>query len=319
VQQLAWLYFGMCDPVKISSPILSAAMSGYCPPDVVADLAIDRVGRGVYEIRQRPLGLVQTGYYKPPDYRMKTEEGGIVRYSYCTPEFIIGTAMLEARPFVDWAMISSQNRWHGAIFLGHKNARIVPQCEAEDDRVTFNQQWSVQHKGTLICQKLKTSTKCKTMRVWIAQAGLGAPVETDGWVFVEAKGAYAAVRPVLGGFVWQKQDKPEGSWMVLNAEWSPVILEVARKVDYKNLEAFQKTITSQPMIFQDDLLHYEGIYGDTFTLDATQQRVPEINGVAVDFVSGKALDSPFLQADWNGNVVTIQKCAQKKVLVFDEK
>ncbi|MDP6036999.1 MAG: hypothetical protein QGG64_00455, partial [Candidatus Latescibacteria bacterium] len=317
VQQLAWLYFGMGDPVKISSPILSTAMSAYRPPEVVVDLALDVIGRGEYEIHQRPLGLVKASYYGPPDYRMRTDYGGIYRYSYCTPEFIIGTAMLEARPMEEWAMISSQNRWHGVIFSGHQNARIVPQCKADDDRVSFNQQWSVQKKGTLICQKLQTSTKCGSMRVWFSEAGLSEPDLVEGWVFVESEGAYAAVRPIRGGFEWQMEKRPKGQWLVLDDDLSPVIVEVARKTTYADLKAFRTAVLNCSIDVAKDVLRYESIYGDAFTFYMDQQQSPEINGQVVDYSPPKAFDSPFLQADWNGGVVTIQKDHRKLALDFN--
>lgn len=48
--------------------------------------------------------------------------------------------------------ISSQNRRHGVIFRGHAQARIPPICEAEG--ATFNEQWSIQRRGTLLAQRL---------------------------------------------------------------------------------------------------------------------------------------------------------------------
>ncbi|MBT5832150.1 MAG: hypothetical protein HOH77_18330 [Candidatus Latescibacteria bacterium] len=317
VQLLAYLYFGLCDPVKIFSPILSAAFSDYHPPAIVTNLALDVSGRGTYEIHQRPLGLVKTGFYGPPDYRMRTDYGGIHRYTYCTPQFIIGTPLLEARPMNEWAMISSQNRWHGIIFKGHRNARIVPQCQADDDRVTFNQQWSAQQKGTLICQKLKTSTKSHAMRVWFSDAGLSTPKEIDGWTFVESNGAYAAVHPVLGNITWQPENKPKGQWMVLENEWSPIILEVAQKEDYSNFETYQQTILTRPINISNNILTYTSAYNHTFTFYIDQTQSPKIDKQTIDYAPPQAFDSPFLQSDWNSGIVTIQKDKQTQTLNFN--
>lgn len=317
IQLLAFLYFGLCDPFKLTSPIISAALSDYQPPDVVADLALDPSGRGIYEIHQRPLGLVKTGFYGPPDYRMRTDYGGIHRYTYCTPEFIIGTPLLEARPMNEWAMISSQNRWHGIIFKGHRNARIVPQCQSDGDRVTFNQQWSAQHKGTLICQKLKTSTKSLTMRVWFSEAGLSTPQTINNWTFTESNGAYAAVCPVLGNTTWQPEKSPSGQWMVLENEWSPVILEVALKSEYTDFDTFQQTILNNPIDLSNNTLNYTSTYGNTFTFDITQNHPPQIDHHPIDYAPPQAFDSPFLQADWNSGHVTIQKDTRVHHLDFN--
>ncbi len=103
-------------------------------------------------------------------------------------------------------MISSQNRWHGVLFAGHPNARLYPQCRADQETKTYNQQWSVQRKGTPIAQRLvgkRYSRGPAEMRVWFSRSGLENRRETRGWVFVEAAGAYAAVRPVMGDYRWK--------------------------------------------------------------------------------------------------------------------
>ena len=98
-------------------------------------------------------------------------------------------------------MISSQGRWQGAIFKGDGDPRIVPVPRPENNRVAFNQFWSVQSKGSLITQKLKTHKDAAEMMVWMSVNGLSKPiVEEDGLVFVEAPGAYASVRVSIGDF-----------------------------------------------------------------------------------------------------------------------
>ena len=117
---------------------------------------------------------------------MRTDGGGILRYSYCDPAFIMGTPMTAARPLEDWAAISSQNRWQGVIFAGEHDARIVPIVRPKDNRRALNAQWSVQSKGSLITQKLKHHKGGAEMIVWMSNDGLSVPVEEDGIVFVEA-------------------------------------------------------------------------------------------------------------------------------------
>ena len=288
--------------------------SAYRMPLVVMDLALDPAGRGVYEVRQRRLGLVQPGYYRPPDYRLLPEQGGIVRYSYCTPEFVMGTAMLEARPLEDWAMISSQNRWHGVVFAGHEDARIYPQCDAKGGR-TYNQQWSVQHKATLIAQKLRGSTGAKDMRVWFAGNGLGNRQEKGGWVFCEAQAAYAAVLAVDGGYEWGPgDDKSSGTWLRCKNPWSPVIIEVARKADVAEYAAFQQRVLGCPVLSAEGCLTYTGPGGDTFTFHSDQSRPPAINGKPVDYSPDMTFDSPFVRSRWRSGRVTIRKGRRELVI-----
>ena len=57
-------------------------------------------------------------------------------------------------------MISSQNRWSGAILKGGIDSRVFFQCAAETTSTSsdrnYNQFWSVQKKGGIIIQKLNS-------------------------------------------------------------------------------------------------------------------------------------------------------------------
>jgi len=316
--EYGYLFFGVGEKPRFQSTLLSALMTSYRPPLVVVDIVCDRKGRGVYEVNQRPLGLAENGYYEPPIYHMQTDYGGILRYSYCTPDFVIGTCMCEARPREDWTLISSQNRSHGVIFAGHENAAILPQCEKTGSNRSYNSQWSVQQKGTLICQKLETNQRAGRSVVWFSKAGLSQPLEENNWVFAESEGAYAAVQVVNGGYTWEAEDgRTKGKWLVCENEYTPVILEVDQKSNYKSFEEFRAKVIDNTLTFENNILEYRGIYNDMFIFFADYSKVPEINKSPVSYAPVTAYDSPFLQADWNVGVVTIQKGSRQLVLDFN--
>ncbi|MCP4843433.1 MAG: hypothetical protein GY887_17035, partial [Halieaceae bacterium] len=91
---LAWFYFGIGHQPAVYGHDVNAALSDYRPPAVVADIALDVSGRGRYEVQQRPQGLgkqgrpLKTAVTTAPT-RTRTDGGGILRYSYCDPAFII--------------------------------------------------------------------------------------------------------------------------------------------------------------------------------------------------------------------------------------
>jgi hypothetical protein len=313
-----WLYFGMGKQHKVNGHDVDALLSTYRPPAVVADIALDVVGRGRYEVRQRPQGL-GSGFHP---YQLNTQEGGILRYSYCDPTFIIGTPMTEARPLKDWTNISSQNRWQGAIFSGEHHGRIVLIPRPKDNRVAMNAFWSVQRKGSLITQKLKHHKGAAEMIVCMSKRGLSAPVEESGVVFVEAEGAYAAIRVVKGGFKWMKGEFesrriPDNATMILNDEYAPVILEVMAKSEVKNFDTFKAKVVSTKPIMKGSMLKYKTIYGDLLCLDTSCKTTPSINRKPVNYSPKKAFESPFLNADYNSGIVTISKGKRKKVLDFN--
>ena len=313
-----WLYFGMGKQHKVNGHDVNAPLSSYRPPAVVADIALDVLGRGRYEVRQRPQGL-GSGFHP---YQLNTQEGGILRYSYCDPTFIIGTPMTEARPLKDWTNISSQNRWQGVIFSGEQHGRIILIPRPKDNRVAMNQFWSVQRKGSLMTQKLKSHKGAAEMIVSMSKKGLSVPVEESGVVFVDSEGAYAAVRVVKGGFKWMKGEFesrriPDHKTMILNDEYAPVILEVMAKSDVKNFDAFKAKVVSTNPIMKGSMLKYKTIYGDLLCLDTSYKTTPSINGKPVNYAPKKAFESPFLNADYNSGIVTISKGKRKKVLDFN--
>ena len=319
---LAWYYLGINNPEKLQRNMLTVVTSAYRMPQVVIDLAVDPEGRGCYEISQRAQGLVEAGFFGPPDYRLCADGGGIVRYSYCTPEFIMGTVLLAPVEFEDWAMISSQNRWQGVIFSGDPDARIYPQVKenGSPDKaiVTYNACWSVQSKGSLITQKLPGKTingKGNTMCVWISDAGrTGNLPERDGWVFAEYDGAYAAIKCVSGSYHWKKSSEPvAGHWMVCAKKFTPVIIEVARTADFANFSEFQTRVLSLPITFDDKLVEYTGLDGFQLTLAPYPGRM-KVNGKEVDLAPPNVFFSPFIQSKYNSGIVNIRRGSHSLML-----
>ena len=353
---LAWFYFGIGKPVPAASPLMPMLTSRYRPPLVVIDLALDVAGRGRYEVRQRPLGLAVEGHSGGGDARLRPDDGGTQRYSWCSPDFILGCLMYRNRPRNDWVAINAQNRWHGAIFAGDVDARIVPQVRAADERTAYNSDWAVQSKGTLICQKAEYTNGLE-MRVWFARSLLPELLRENGWVFVKAPRAYAAVRVVSGDADWDvrlptigagpgdgnaprkadaknvvvqtspgsgvpmvamkgKVGSPQGAWLLCTDDRTPVIMETASAGDFTSYEAFRKAVAALPVSFRDNVLTWTGLSGERFTFHANYSQDPTINGKPVEYSPPKAYDSPFIQGDWDGGVVTIAKDGRRLVLDF---
>ena len=332
---MAWIYFGIGEQPALNGHDINPYLSSYRPPAVIADLALDHEGRGQYEVYQRVQGLGEQGHTFPKmdahdkqPSKLNTDGGGILRYTFCDPAFIMGTPMHQPRPVSDWVGISSQNRWHGVIFPGDDGARIVPIARPKDSWRAKNAQWSVQSKGTLIAQKLKSNKGAAEMIVWLSKEGLSEPVEKDGVIFVESDGAYAAVRVANGGYQWGDptftsntatgQRKVRiGRVVVPDDEYAPVIVEVMAKRDAKSFASFKaKVLASMPKI-ADGVLHYTSVYGDTLTLDMNQKKAQTINGETVDLKPRRVYDSPFVQADYDRGIVKIQKGDRRIILDFN--
>lgn len=340
---LAWFHFGLGRENSQHPSHMCAATTFWRPSPVVVDLAMDVAGRGVYESWSRRPGLAQPpkaggpppNYASDPGhpfheprgvYRLRPEGGGLLRYTYGTPDFVMGTSMVEARPKEDWTAISSQNRWEGVIFAGHPTARIFAQPLKPARGSVYNANWSVQKRGALIVQRLKTSN-ARGQRIWFD--GSLRRAERDGWVFAEAPQAFAAVHAVSGSTAWEadaaeqhhenKGPPGAGLWLKCADEFSPVIIEVARKSDFPGFGEFQRATLANPLRWEKGRLDYTSRWNKaTLTLFADYSRPPLLDGQPLDYAPRRVFGSPFIQSDFGSAVVTIQKGAQKLTLDFNK-
>lgn len=321
----AWFHFGLGRIGSLHPGYISAATTFYRPAPVVAAIALDTPGRGEYEYTSRRPGLLAgaASQRERPEtsaglnvpgfeyYILDPAGGGLRRYSWCTPDFILGTSMVPNLERKDWSAISSQNGWEGVIFAGHPTARIFVQSPPPEKGSLYNANWSVARRGVLIVQRLKNSN-AKGQRVWFDKSL--APVEKDGWVFVEAPRAMAAVRVVTGGADWST----DGRWLTCDDEFSPVILEVVRKNDFSNLEAFQSAILANPLTIEKNRLDYQSTFHDTrLTLFTDYSQPPRVDDEPVNYEPQKVYDCPYIQSDFGSGVITLQKDGEKLVLDFN--
>lgn len=314
----AWYVLGSEDhPQPKRPPAATYLTSTWQIPDVVLDIAFDVSGRGAYEVIQRKPGLRPEGVDSTYKIHLAPDAPALVRYTYATPDFIMGSLFCDALPSEAWNAISSQNRWHGAIFSGDRNARIYPFCETAHS--SYNAHWAAQKGGTLIAQKLKTNRHAKQHRVWFSREGLSEPIQEGAWYFAEADSAYAAVRVVSGEAAFEDEATDQRARILTCADdLSPVILEVARKADFPDFKTFRDTVKTLPFQFDGTVLTCTGLGNDRFTFFADQSERPQINGTPIDLGPEKVYDSPFIQSDWDSGVVTIQFGEKKQILDFNE-
>jgi hypothetical protein len=332
-----WYLFGMGEPsLNMNSDDFGAATTFYRPAPIIYEW-LSASQRGTYAYVSRRPGIGTTKYEgkakatKPADAYdanvLMPEGGNLLRYTFCTPDYVIGTSMVPALPLDAWTNISSQNRWEGVIFAGNRTARIFVQPEAADGKHYYNASWSVQNKGVMIVQRLRTAQKAKGQRIWF-DASLNRE-ERDGWIFADAPQAYAAVRIVNGDNRWEsdssrqrpgkKVDHEMGQWLKCVDDFSPIIIEVARKSDFPDFREFQESILANPLRWQNQTLDYRSNFHQTaLTFYADYSKPPLVDGVPVNYAPKKAYDSPYIQGDFGSGVVTLWNGEQKQVLDFND-
>jgi hypothetical protein len=117
----------------------------------------------------------------------------------------------------------------------------------------------------------------------------------------------------------RKTGRPDdGEWLKCVDEFSPVIIEVARKSDCKDFAAFQDAVLANALKWESGRLDYTShLNRTTLTLFADYSRPPLVDGAPVNYAPHKVYESPFIQSDFGNGVVTIRKGSQKLVLDFN--
>lgn len=326
--QAAWFHFGKGAEAGVHPGSMCAATTFWRPAPVVVELALDTESRGDYFYASRRPGLKEPGgianFVKDASHplhkarginRLHPQGGSLLRTSWCTPDFVMGMSQVAPLPRDAWTPICGQNRWNGVIFAGHRTARIFTQPLMPKKGSVYNAEWGVQEKGVMILQRLKTSN-ARGQMIWFDSALKRQ--EKDGWIFVEAPQAYAAVRVVKGGGQWrtdsiaQRRDGKGadslGVWFALNDEYAPIIIEAARKKDCTGFTAFQKRIRANPVTWKGAVVEYRsGFYNTSLALPADAGVPPKVNGKPVLFEPEEVYKSPYLSGGFGAGQVRIKK------------
>jgi hypothetical protein len=329
--KMIWFYTGKTPYKGITRHGLTMLTSSYRIPIVILDLIIDTNGKGEYEKIDMKMGQALNGAYNnSPEFLIDTSKR-FIKYSYNTPKFIMGSFINPIIPQSQWIMISSQNKWAGVTFNGTSDSRLFFQCTAENSGTSYdrnyNQYWSIQKKGAIVIQKLNGTGSESTryskyaleMKVWIAEPGRVSQTVANDWLFVEYKEAYVAIKVLNGGYTLLPDANTsfQGNWLVLNQEYSPIIMEVVDKAKYTSFSDFQTKIVQNDLSFINNVVQYKSTYGDVLKFFAATTDLPFINGQQVNFNLNKAFNSPYLQSEWNSGIHLIKKGDRQLVLDFN--
>ena len=254
--------------------------------------------------------------------------GNLLRYTYHTPQFIMGMSMVPAIDGSRWAGISSQNRRNYITFAnGDKVATIHTQRFSPSRGSVYNAEWGVQNKGVMILQVLADKyTKSVRGQLVFFDKSLN-PVEKNGWVFVEAPEAYCAVKVMNGETVLRAAtiaDFREGKgqfgsmYLELKDKFSPIVFEVSAKDKYGSFGEFQKDIMSNKLAMKGNALTYASkAYKNELRLYTDYSKLPEVNGATVELTPEFVYKSPHLNADFGKGVIKISNGDKSKELDFE--
>ena len=301
---LGQILFGPTAPVAGNNHALVLATSGYNPPPVVLSLANGHAVLGSFaDVTRRP-GNGPRSFDQNDDWQVDPS-ASIVNYSYCTPDYIMGTA--ELKPGDTHIAPSSQNRWQGIMFNSSPGDRVYPQAAPSNVSPTNDAFHSVQSKNVLITEK-RDYKKLPTLVYF--PITLDNVVEHNGWLFVQEGASYLAVRPAIGTYHWLTAARNHASqrderFIELSKATSPIIFEAARSASYSSFGAFQSRIVAKSFKMAGAVLNYTAVNGTKFTFFTDVTRGPKVDGKLVNYAPTNVFNSPFMQSVWGSGKITI--------------
>ena len=310
------LYFGFGEP-SCHMASVAALTSAYRVPDVVLDIALDRVGRAVYTTLSRRPGDPGEGDASVEGVYNAAPKGRILRAGYHTPDYVLGCCMIDPR--LTYTGISAQNRWQGMIFRGHPDARVFTflGSKRKDKPQTYDAHVAVQHGPVLLLRGRPDAHKYHLdSYVYFADC-LEERVEDGEWIFARHGDAYLGCRLPGRGQEWVTCESMPGPVIKLADARGIVVLHAGRRADDGTFEEFRAKLLGGQSTMADNAFHYVCPDGVRLTMFARDARLPEINGTPVDLTPDCVFDTPFIQSRWDSGVVTIRKGERELKLRFD--
>jgi hypothetical protein len=300
-RELGWVFFGIGHKGPPGQTV-GAIASAYAPAAAVARIAT-APDRGSYEVKSRQAGLLKGPH---ENREIDAAAGGIVRYAYVTPAFIMSTIEVAPVSSLRWMGFSQQSRWSGVTLPGPRARYVFPHPLFRSTGARpYNDMWGVQHLGTQIVQKLAAplSRNAGQMAVWISP-GLH-PIRDGDWVFIDAHPAYLAFRPAFGGIA---EAGAEAEHVIMRDDTAPIIFQAAEAKDFASFDAFKTAILGCELAVDSSSVRFRGL-GDAGLIEFfyRSERMPTINGKPLDLAPPFAFDSPFLHGKWGEGLVTIGK------------
>lgn len=217
-------------------------LSDYQLPDLVWEMAMDREGLGSFAYQSRRPGEEENIWPRPLGNErtlLCDTQSRFLRYSWVTPDYIMGTQM--DHPGAVHSHLSISRRHHSIIFAGDPWCRVVPGpiYSGEEGRFigtsTINEEepdsWkmgadhayrSVQSRNVLITQQSRNLTRVSpewfpdyTMENKpygiLFEGQFDRFEEKGGWIFLQKENTYLAVRVVVSDSEHASDENPDGT------------------------------------------------------------------------------------------------------------
>lgn len=303
----------------------SLMTSNYYPPAVVRDLATDIDGRGIYNLRTRwpgPIMNARDGEIPTLGWSILDREKSVLRTGFATPNYMMGSALLD--PSWEYAASSSGFRWQGVVFRSNALARIGFEVAPASLRNWhgFNPFFTVQDRNIMVTQKWvpvppnRSEANPSFPRIYFSPT-LDEVHEADGWIFVRAGDAFAALKVVSGGYEWTSPwkhgnlpSKTSAVFVQLKSDIAPVVMVVNQASDYDgSFEKFMSAVRREPVVQSENAVRYATLTFRGISRSCQTQS-------CADLSPSRGYDSAFIRSVFGSGVVFIRKGKSNALLDF---
>ena len=304
-----WHDNAFANPFVGQAPFIT---SSYRPPEIVSTIARDR-NRGCYLTTCRRPGLLGNGTVTDSSPMIFDKDGNahIRRDVYYTPDYALSTLTYD--PDREYRNSITLAQAMGVTFASDQHQRITVMGSGYYPRRAINgitgpavSIISRDPKAAFGVERFKSTGT----RVFISNGDLwdNRLEDASGWFFTHTGSSYVAIRPADKGYsittkmlTWPKGtrkikevEKKEGHFLELKDMWAPLVIQMARAVDYKSFEAFCAAVKDNRFVYDNEKLSYVSQAKDKYEYWAKIAQPPQINGVKVNLNPTETYDTPYL-------------------------
>jgi hypothetical protein len=192
--------------------------------------------------------------------------------------------------------------------------------------------WSVQHENVLILQRIaplgrSTLGSYSTGALGIGFAGKAMrKVEEAGWIFASNGNAFAGVKFLDGRYQWDKKQALATPANFNKAtDKSRILLQAGDIASHGSFENFKTDVLASRLNVTPDKVDYQfgtaANHLEVTLYDAKAMNrftLPLINGKPVDLRPPQTYQSPYLNADFGSDRITVSVGPIKRVLDFSD-
>jgi hypothetical protein len=328
----------------------SQLLTDYALKPIIWHIALDRKGLGEFAFISRKPGEEENSWPRPlgTERTMLCDtESRFVRYSYITPDYIMGCQM--DHPAAVHSHLSVQARWLGVTFKGEDGPRVYPTDVAVNTKGWTKEHAlcrAIQHENVMLVQQsrrwFQVNPDWYPAKIMIDNdygIYIGDKhdriVEKEGWIFIENGDAFLAVRAILGNdkkpgvqselvrnsYTWREDKK----MILFTDKYSGMIFETSRRTHHRTLDAFIADILDNLLVLDKtvvagfNVLRYKGCGENAKEMyfNLANNEMSMIGGERVDYEPDMLFDSPFMRSKYQSGIFEINKGKRSMIINFN--